>query len=49
MNFGGRLFTFSSLVRQSTPVTENEFYVVLGLYLLIGIIQNPPLWAYFYK
>jgi hypothetical protein len=47
MNFGGRLFTFRSLVRQQTQVTENELYVLLGLYLLMGIIQTPTLWAYF--
>jgi hypothetical protein len=42
MNFEGRIFTFRSLERQRTQVTENEFYVVLGLYLLMGIIQNHP-------
>jgi hypothetical protein len=49
MNSGGRLFTFRSLVRQWKPVIENEFYVMIGLYLLMGIIQNPTLWAYFFK
>jgi hypothetical protein len=47
MNSGGRISTFRSLLRSWTPVTENEFYAVLGLYMLMGIIQNPTLLAYF--
>jgi hypothetical protein len=46
-NARGRLFTFRSHVRQWAPVTENEIYVVLGLYLLMGIIQTPTLRTYF--
>jgi hypothetical protein len=47
MNSRGRLFSFRSLVRQWTPVTEGEIYFVLGLYLLMGIIQKPTLMLYF--
>jgi hypothetical protein len=47
MDSRGRLFTFRSLVRQWTPVTENEIYVVLGLYLSVVIIQKPSLQTYF--
>jgi hypothetical protein len=47
MSARGRLFTFRSLVRQWAPVAENEIYVVLGLYLLMGIIQKPTLQTYF--
>jgi hypothetical protein len=45
MNARGRLFSFRSLVRQWTPVSENEIYVML--YLLMGIIQKPTLRSYF--
>jgi hypothetical protein len=47
MNSIGRLFSFRSLVRQWRPVTEGEIYVVLGLYMLMGIIQKPTLRSYF--
>jgi hypothetical protein len=47
MNSRGRLFSFKSIVRQWTPVTENEIYAVLGLYLLMGFIQKPTLQTYF--
>jgi hypothetical protein len=47
MNARGRLFTFISLVRHWTPVTENEIDVVLGLFLLMGILQKPIHWTYF--
>jgi hypothetical protein len=47
INSTGRLFISRSLVRHWIPVTENEFYVVLGLCLLMQIIQNSTLWAYF--
>jgi hypothetical protein len=29
------------------PVTEHDIYVLLGLYLLMGIIQKPTLQKYF--
>jgi hypothetical protein len=29
------------------PVTEGEVYVVLGLFMLMGIIQKPTLRSYF--
>jgi len=35
------LFSFRSLVRSWTPVTESEIYTVLGLFLLMGIVQKP--------
>lgn len=47
MNSRGRLFTFGSLLRQWTPVTENEIYILLGLYLLMKIIQMLALRTYF--
>jgi hypothetical protein len=47
MNSRGRLFTFRSLCRQWASVTENEMFVMLGLYLLMGIIQKPTLRSYF--
>lgn len=47
MNSRGRLFSCRSLARQWTPVTENEIYVVLGLFLLMGIIQKPTVRTYF--
>jgi hypothetical protein len=28
-------------------VTEGEIYVVLGIFMLMGIIQKPPLRSYF--
>jgi len=31
-NARGNLFSFRSLVRSSTPVTESEIYTVLGLF-----------------
>jgi hypothetical protein len=47
INSRGSLFTFRSPVRQWRPVMENEIYVVLGLFLLMGIIQKPTLQTYF--
>jgi hypothetical protein len=43
MNSRGKHFTLRSLVRQWTPVTENEIYIVLGFYLLMGFVQKPIL------
>jgi hypothetical protein len=36
--YGGK-----SPARAWKPVTEGEIYVVLGLFMLTGIIQNPTL------
>ena len=48
-NTGGSLFSFRSLVRSWTPVTESEIYTVLGLFLLMGIVQKPTARSYFSK
>jgi uncharacterized membrane protein len=42
----GDIFTFRPLVKRWTAATENLIYVVLGLYLLTGVIQQPTLRAY---
>jgi hypothetical protein len=34
----GNLFTFRSPVHSWVPVAENEIYVVMGLFLLMGIV-----------
>jgi hypothetical protein len=47
INSRGRLFPFRSPARQWRPVTESEIYVMLGLFLLMGIIQKPTLRSYF--
>jgi hypothetical protein len=47
MSSRGRFLTFRSLVRQWTPVTENEIHVVLDLCLIMWIIQKPTLRTYF--
>jgi len=39
-NARGNLFSFRSLVRSWTPVTESEIYTVLGLFLLLGIVRD---------
>ena len=39
-NARGNLFPFRSFVRSWTPVTENEIYTVLGLFLPMGIVQS---------
>jgi len=38
-----------SRLRDWTPVTTDEIYVVLGLFKLMGIIQKPTLRSYFTK
>jgi len=48
-NARGNLFSFRSLVRSWTPVTESEIYTVLGLFLLMGIVQKPTARSYFSK
>ena len=48
-NARGNLFSFRSLVRSWTPVTESEIYTVLGLFLLMGIVQKPTAKSYFLK
>jgi hypothetical protein len=40
-NSRGNLFSFRSPVRSWYPVTDNEMHVVLGLFMLTGIIQKP--------
>jgi hypothetical protein len=42
----GNLFTFRSPVRSWVPVTENEIYVLLGLFLLMGMVQKPTMRSY---
>ena len=48
-NARGNLFSFRSPVRSWVPVTENEVYTVLGLFLLMGIVQKPTARSYFSK
>jgi hypothetical protein len=48
-NSRGNLFSFQSPVRSWYPVTNNEIYVVLGFYMLTGIIQKPTTRLYFSK
>jgi len=48
-NARGNFFSFRSLVRSWTAVTESEIYTVLGLFLLIGIVQKPTARSYFSK
>jgi hypothetical protein len=48
-NARGNLFSFRSIVRSWTPVTESEIYTVLGLFLLMGIVQKPTARSYFSK
>jgi len=48
-NAQGNIFSFRSLVRSWTPVTESEIYTVLGLFLLICIVQKPTARSYFSK
>ncbi|PNF14286.1 hypothetical protein B7P43_G07092, partial [Cryptotermes secundus] len=43
----GRVFPFRSPARQWVPVTLNEMYVVLALFLLMGIVNKPTLNSYF--
>ena len=48
-NARGNLFSFRSFLRSWKPVTENEIYTVLGLFLLMGIVQKPTARSYFLK
>ena len=48
-NAQDNLFPFCSFVRLGIPVMQNELYVVLGLFLLTGIVQNPTVRSYFSK
>jgi len=48
-NAQGKLFSFTSLVRSRTPVTESEIYTVLGVFLLISTVQKPTVRSYFLK
>jgi hypothetical protein len=43
----GRKLSSRSTARAWKPMTEGEIYVVLGLFLLMGIIQKPTLRSYF--
>jgi len=36
-------------VRSWKPVTESEIYIVLNLFLLMGIVQKPTVRSYFSK
>jgi len=48
-NTRGNLFSFRSLVRSWTPVTESKIYTVFDLFLLMGIVQKPTARSYFLK
>ena len=39
-NAQGNIFSFRSLVRSWTPVTESKIYTVLGPFLLMGIVRD---------
>jgi uncharacterized membrane protein len=41
--------TFCSRIRMSEDVTVDEMYVVLALFMLIGIVQKPTLRSYYGK
>jgi hypothetical protein len=43
----GRELTVRSPARAWEPVTEGEIYIVLGPFMLMGIIQKPTLRSYF--
>jgi hypothetical protein len=43
----GRKSSSKSPARAWKPVTEEEIYVVVGLFMLMGIIQKPTLRSYF--
>jgi hypothetical protein len=43
----GHKLSSKSLSRAWKPVTEGEIYVVLGLFMLMGIIQKPTQRSYF--
>ena len=48
-NARGNLFSFTSLMKSWTPVTESGIYTVLGLFLLMGIVRKPTATSYFLK
>jgi len=48
-NARGNLFSFRSLVRSWTPVTESKIYTVLGLFLLMGLVWKLTARSYFLK
>ena len=48
-NAQDNLFPFCSFVRLRIPVMQNELYIVLGLFLLTGIVQNPTVRSDFSK
>jgi hypothetical protein len=43
----GHKLSSRSAARAWKPVTEGVIYVVLGLFMLVGIIQKPTLKSYF--
>jgi hypothetical protein len=43
----GRKLSSKSPAKARKPVTEGEIYVVLGLFMLMGIIQKPTMRSYF--
>jgi hypothetical protein len=46
-NTGDNLVPFCSFMRLRIPVKQNEIYIVLGPFLLTGIVQNPTVRSYF--
>jgi hypothetical protein len=48
-NMRDNLFPFCSFMRLRIPVMQNEIYIVLGPFLLTGIVQNPTVRSYFSK
>jgi hypothetical protein len=45
-NSRGRLFPRRSIVHAWKPTTAEEIYILLGLFMLMGIIQKPSLRSY---
>ena len=48
-NAKDNLFPFCSFVKLRIRVMQNELYIVLGPFLLTGIVQNPTVRSYFSK
>jgi hypothetical protein len=46
-NSRGSIFSKQSRVNEWQPVTAEEIYVVLALFMLMGIVQKPSLRLYF--
>ena len=43
------VLSFRSRMREWKPVTKDELFVILGLFMLMRIVQKPTLRSYFFK